>query len=448
MSRNFPPGPANGLLGLANLRGMQRNALGFSLDLHRQYGDAASFRIGPVRFFQFTHPEAAGEVFIKQAKKLAKPRQLKRVFGKWDGQGLLLADGPLWIRQRRMVQTAFHPHRLEQYAAGMARRIAAHIDRWQSGETYNVAEKMGELTLDVVSEALFGSDVSGRARQVAAAVEVLQQKAMRELSEIVPIPDWLPLPSKLRDRREIALLNGLIAEFIDERRRAPAANDDLLTTLLAAVDSEGDGGGMSNRQARDEIMTLFLAGHETTAVTLTWTLYLLARCPEVQDKLAEEVRRVVGRGPVAPAHLPVLVYCQQVIQESMRLYPAVYFTSREAAQSCEIAGYTIPRGSQIHLLPFIMHRDERWWDAPLEFRPERFAPDRQPTWPEHAYVPFGAGPRACIGRGFALQELQLALATIVGRFALSLAAGQGEPEPEAQISLHARGGVRLRVAAR
>lgn len=448
MPNHHPPGPANGLLGLRSLRGMQQDALGFSLDLHRQYGDVASFRIGPVWFFQFTHPDAVGEVLVKQARKLVKPRQLKRVFGKWDGQGLLLADGPLWVRQRRLVQTAFHPHRLREYGAAMSRQIAAHVGRWKSGQTYNMADELSALTLDVVTEALFGADVSGRARRISAAVQVLQIKAMRELSEIIPIPDWLPLPSKIRDRREIRLLNDLIGQFIAERRRQPTANRDLLATLLAAVDSEGDGGGMSDQQARDEIMTLFLAGHETTAVSLTWTLYLVALHQEVQQRLADEVRAALANRPASLDDLTRLPYCEQVIKESMRLYPAVYFTSREAAERCEIAGYSIPRGAQLHILPFIMHRDRRWWDEPQAFRPERFTAALEERLPEYAYVPFGAGSRGCIGRGFAMQELMLALATTVSQFSLHLAEGQTEPACEAQISLHPRGGVRLRVERR
>lgn len=448
MSSPYPPGPANGLFGLGSLRRIQRDVLQFSLDLHRQYGDAASFRIGPIRFFQFTHPQVAGDVLVHLAKKMAKPRQLKRVFGKWDGQGLILADGPLWVRQRRLVQKAFHPHRLQAYGAGMAGQIAKHVGRWNVGQTFNVAEEAAALTLDVVTEALFGTDVSGRARRISAAVQVLQEKAMRELSEIVPIPEWAPLPSKFRDRREIRMLNGLIGQFIDERRKNPLANDDLLSTLLAAVDSEGDGQGMSDQQARDEIMTLFLAGHETTAVTLTWTLYLLARHPEAQRRLADEVAAVLADRQPTLEDLPQLAYCQQVIKESMRLYPAVYFTSREAAEDCEIAGYRVPRGSQVHLLPYVMHRDQRWWEEPEAFRPERFAPNKEDGLTEYAYLPFGAGPRACIGRGFAMQELMLAVANVVGRFSVHLASGQGEPEMEAQVSLHPRGGVRLRLESR
>lgn len=448
MSTNLPPGPANGLLGLRSLRHIQRDVLEFSLDLHRTYGDEVSFRIGPVRFFQFTHPVVAGEVLVKQAKKLSKPRQFKRVFGKWDGQGLILADGPLWVRQRRLVQTAFHPHRLRDYGAGMARQIAAHVARWQPGQTYNMAEELSEIALDLVTESLFGADVSGRARRIAAAVQVLQEKAMRELSEIVPTPDWLPLPRKIRDRREIRMLNDLIGQFISERRRQPAASQDLLATLLAAVDSEGDGGGMSDQQARDEIMTLFLAGHETTAVTLTWTLYLLARHQVVQQRLADEAAAVLAGRPATLDDLPRLPYCEQVIKESMRLYPAVYFTSREAAETCEIAGYRIPRGAQLHLLPYIMHRDDRWWDEPAAFRPERFAAGCEEQLTEYAYLPFGAGPRACIGRGFAMQELMLAVGTIVSQFSLHLGDGQAEPQLEAQISLHPRGGMRIRVERR
>jgi cytochrome P450 len=222
----------------------------------------------------------------------------------------------------------------------------------------------------------------------------------------------------------------------------------LLSILLLAVDDEGDGRGMTDQQARDEIMTLLLAGHESTAVTLTWTAYLLAKHPELQAELAALVRAELGDRPPLMSDLPKLGRLEQVIKESQRLYPAVYFLSREVHEPVEIGGYQLPKGAQIHLVPYLAHRDERWWNEPLQFNPARFAPTSEASLRPGTYFPFGAGPRGCIGKTFATMEAQLILASILQRFELSLPPGQPEPVMEAQVSLHPKGGLDLMVTRR
>ncbi len=446
MNARVPPGPRS-LFGLSFARQMQRDVFGFSLALAREYGDAVYFRIGPVKFYQFTHPEHVQEVLVRQAKKMLKPRRVKEVFGKWDGQGLLLSDGDLWVRQRRLVQQAFHPRRVEAYGQEMTRLTALMLSRWQARREIDVVEEMHHLTLDIVCRTLFGftaADHDG----IRDTVQSLQDEALVEFGRLVPLPDWLPIPSKRRLRAAIGYMNRLLDGIIAERRASREDHGDLLSTLLLAVDDEGDGHGMSNQHARDEAMTLLLAGHETTATSLVWTMYLLARHPEIQENAARSVIAALGNRAPTAADVPRLVEVDLVLKEAMRLYPAVYLTAREAAEDVVIDGWTIPRGSQIHLLPYAMYHDPRWYDNPEEFRPARFAPENVDRIPAGAYIPFGAGPRVCIGKSMAMIEATLVIASILQRYHLSLAAGQGEPRAIAQVSLHPDGPVRLEIRPR
>jgi len=426
---------------------MQRDVFGFSLALARTYGDAVYFRIGPVRFFQFTHPEQVQEILIKQAKKMVKPRRVKEVFGKWDGEGLLLSDGELWVRQRRLVQQAFHPRRVEAYGQEMSRLTGQMLSRWQDRGEIDVVEEMHGLTLDIVCRTLFGFTAEDHAG-IRETVQSLQDEALVEFGRLIPLPDWLPIPSKRRLRAAIGYMNRLLDGIIEQRRASREDHGDLLSMLLLSVDHEGDGHGMSNQQARDEAMTLLLAGHETTATSLVWTLYLLARHPEIQERAAQSVAAALGdRAPTA-ADVPRLTEVDLILKEAMRLYPAVYFTAREAAEDVEIGGWAIPRGSQIHLLPYAMYHDARWYDDPEEFLPARFAPENVDRIPSCAYIPFGAGPRVCIGKAMAMMEATLVVAAILQRYRLSLARGQAEPHAIAQVSLHPDGPVRLAIQRR
>jgi cytochrome P450 len=280
-----------------------------------------------------------------------------------------------------------------------------------------------------------------------AAVDAIQVLAMRDFAGARPSPLWW---NRMFDRQAygaIKLLDDFVWRLIRERRASGEDRGDLLSMLLLAVDDEGDGSGMSDRQARDEIMTLLLAGHESTAVTLTWTVYLLAKHPDLQEELAAQARQTLGGRPPLVSDLAKLSLLEQTLKESMRLYPAVYFLSREAHEPLELGGYALPRGAQIHISPYLTHHDERWWPNPEQFDPERFTPANEAQIPPLAYFPFGAGPRGCIGKSFALMEAQLILASLLDRYRLELAPAQGEPALETQVSLHPQGGLKI-VASR
>jgi cytochrome P450 len=435
-------------MGFHHLKKLRESLIDFCRELQQTYGDASCFRVGPFWMFLMTSPELVQEVLVKQARRMHKPARLKQVLGRWDGQGLVLSDGELWIRQRRLVQGAFHPRRLQGYAASMSEITTQSLGTWPKTGTIDVAEAMADLTLRIACKTLFGFEVRDQASRIAEAVQTLQDATMRDINANVVWPNWFPGESRRREREDTKYLLGIIDDMIQRWRVDRKDRGDLLSMLLLAVDEEGDGKGMPEKQARDEAMTAFLAGHETTATALTWTLFLLAKYPSVQDQAAALVARQCPDRTVTFADLPRLTLIEQIVKESMRLYPPVYFTSREVAEQTEINGWRLPKKSQVFIVPYLLHRDPRWFEQPDEFRPERFAGDFEERLPPCTYIPFGAGPRACIGRGFAMIEAQLVLANLLRQFRVSLPAGASEPVMEMQISLHPKGGLRLDIAQR
>jgi cytochrome P450 len=455
MTNSIPPGPKARFFGLNHVRHMQRDLLGFFVQQARDFGDIVAYQCGPVRMFQFTHPDHVQEILVRQARKFEKPDRLKDVFGQWDGQGLLTSDGDLWTRQRRLIQPAFHPRRVQSYAETIVADADKMLDDWGARAEINVVDEMMRVTLSIVGHVLFGSDLDDEVPAIATAVDMLQEVAMVESGRVIPLPSWLPVRIHRRRRIATKTIHGLVDRLIQRRRAVVRGSHDpaqpsteglppdLLSLLLTAVDSETDGRGMSDIQARDEATTLLLAGHETTAVSLMWTLYFLALHPANQDCLATQVAEATaGRDPTTD-NLPQMASVELAIKESMRLRGPVYVFGRQAAEPVEIAGVQIPRGSQVYLLPYVTHHDPRWWPEPDEFRPERFTPDLEAQRPQFAYFPFGGGPRVCIGKGLAMLEATLIIAAILKRYRFALAAGQGDPGLEAQVSLHPRGPLRM-----
>lgn len=448
MATLVPPGPPRRMLGIDLIRRMQQDLLGFCCEMKRSYGDTVAYHAGPIRMFQFTHPDQIQEVLVKHARKFHKPQRVKQVFGQWDGQGLLLSEGDFWARQRRLIQSAFHPHRVRQYGTAIVEHTVRMLDRWNAAKEVNVVDEMPRLTLDIVGQTLFGADLGDDAPAIATAVDVLQEVSMIESSQIVPRPDWLPTDFNRRKRASIEALHGLVNRLIRERRASGADHGDLLSMLLLAKDESGDGRGMSDVQVRDEATTLLLAGHETTAVSLMWTLYYLAEHADVQSKLAEAIRVQLGNRLPTVEDLPNLPLVEMAFKEAIRMRGPVYFFGREAVEPVEIGGVKIAAGNHVNLVPYITHHDPRWFEEPEAFRPERFTPEREAELPRFAYFPFGGGPRVCIGKGMATLEATLILTAIFQRFHVRLAPGQGDPGMEAQVSLHPRGALRLALEER
>jgi cytochrome P450 len=404
--------------------------------LQRDYGDIVTMRYYNFRVFFVSHPDYIEQVLVTDNRKFIKGRILrknKQLFG----NGLLTSEGDFWLRQRRLAQPAFHRGRVASYADTMVKYASRIANEWRDGEERDIHAEMMRLTLSIVAKTLFDADVDREARRVGQALEAIMH-LNSDFRKLLITPTWLPTPRKIRATFATAKLNRIIYRFIDERRASGTDNGDLLSMLLAARDD--DGSRMTNRQLRDESITIFLAGHETTANALSWTWMLLAQNPQVEAKLHEELDRVLGGRAPTVDDLPNLRYTGHVVTESMRLYPPAWGMARIAIEDTEIAGYPIPKGSGVSLAQWVVHRDPRWFEAPLEFRPERWEGDLLKRIPRFAYFPFGGGPRQCIGNNFAVMEATLLLATLAQEFRISLMPGR-EIIPAASITLRPKTGI-------
>ena len=449
-SSKNPPGPGF-WRGLATGWRFQRDALGLLRDWQREFGDIVYLRMGPLRFYWLFHPDLAHEVLVSQSKRFRRTGRQVEVLREWDGDGLVTSDGEHWLRQRRLVQPAFHVRRFPVYAQQMTDVTSGLVDRWLKEQPARIEmnSAMTGLTLEIMANTFFGADLSDQTQQLGEAVAYLSEYGMRELGKPFSLPNWLPLPSIRRKLRAIRFLNETIDRLILERRTSQEDRGDLLSMLLQATDEEGDGKGMTNEQVRYEAMTLFLAGHDTTAGVLPWIWYLLAKHPEAEARVLDEVERVLqGRTPTAD-DFPQLAYTQMIVKETMRLYPQAYVLfARVPAEDVELGGYHIPKGSQVYPVPYIIHHDERWHAEPERFDPERFTSERFGKLPSCVWIPFGAGPRACIGAAFATLEMVSIVVTMIQRVRLSLAPEQGEPEPLPLFSLRPKGGLQMTVSPR
>jgi len=425
---------------------MRRDSLAFLTRIARTHGDVARFRMGPVELHLINRPEWIRDVLVTHAAAFHKGRGLERA-KRLLGEGLLTSEDPVHLRQRRMMQPAFHAQRIAGYAEAMAALVDRAASRWTAGETRDVSVEMARLTLAIVGRTLFDADVESEADEIGAALTT----ALGLFGRTFTLPyfellDRLPLPMNRRFDRAKARIDATIARLIAERRRAPGGGD-LLSLLVSASDTEGDGRGMSDAQVRDEAITIFLAGHETTANALAWTWYLLARNPAAEARLHAEVDAVLGgRAPTA-ADLPRLPWTEMVLAESMRLYPPAWIIGRRAVEPYAVGGFDVPAGSIVVVSQWVTHRDPRWFPDPERFDPERFLPAAKEARPRFAYFPFGGGPRVCIGEGFAWMEGVLALAAIARRWRLRLAPGQ-EIVPAPSITLRPRDGIRMLLERR
>ena len=437
----FPPGPPNRLFGML-FGALQQDPLQYFTDMTQQYGDVWGMRIGNFRSFFINHPDLIEDVLVNKARLYHKGRILqanKYLFG----EGLLTAEGDFWLRQRRLAQPAFHRERIAAYAATMADYTEQMLEKWCGGEERDVHQEMMNLALRIVGKTLFGADVTHDAREVGETLDMLL-KIASNFGRTVLLPLWVPTPQNLRAKAGVRRIEKIIYRIIAERRKSGQDTGDLLSTLLQVRDE--DGTRMNDRQLRDETITLFLAGHETTASTLSWTWWLLAQNPAVEKRFHEELHCVLGGRAPTMDDLPKLTYLGLVLTESLRLYPPAWGMARLAEEEHEILGYPVRPGYGVAMAQWVVHRDARWFDAPLEFRPERWENGLAKRLPRFAYFPFGGGPRQCIGNTFALMEASVVLATIGQKFRLSVLPGQ-EVRPMASITMRPRNGIRVRLEA-
>jgi len=423
-----PPGPKSRIPG-ATLLAFRRDPLAFFERLAREHGDFVHWRIGTLDFFLLNHPDLIKEVLVTRQASFIKSRGLQRA-KRFLGEGLLTAEGDAHRRQRRLAQPAFHKERVTSYGEAMVEHAAKTRDRWTDGVPLDASKEMMRLTLAIVARTLFGAEVEDEAEEIDAAFTAIIGQFNRMLLPFSEYFDKLPLPSNKKLERAAGRLDETIFRMIAERRASGETGTDLLSMLMSARDDEGDGTGMSDRQLRDESMTIFLAGHETTANALTWTWFLLARHPEVERRMHAEIDEVLeGRLPTV-ADLPRLAYTEMVFAESMRLYPPAWAIGRAATEDVSIGDFVVPEGSMVLMSQWVMHRDKRFFPDPLAFDPERWRPEARAARPKFSYFPFGGGARVCIGEPFAWMEGVLLLATIAQKWRLRLS-------PEARVAIAA-----------
>lgn len=440
----LPPRPSRWQSLMGAIRFFTRDRIENLQELHDEHGDFVLSRLGRTRIYFVANPEAIQECLVSRHKDFQKSRSyfaLKLVMG----NGLVTSEGDFHLRQRRMIQPAFHRDRIREYGKAMIEFAARARDEYEDGQTYDINRSMMRVTLYIVAKALFNSDVTADAKRIGKALDTLMHMDAVFLNPMGPIIAKLPLPINRLRKKMVADIDEVIYRMIAERR-ASGDQGDLMSMLLAARD-EDDGTGMTDLQLRDEAVTLFLAGHETTANALTWTWMLLAQHPEIEAKFHEELDRVLGGRPPTPDDYAQLTYTRQVLAESMRLYPPVWAFARQAVADTTLGGYPIPAGSQVIISSHVVHHNPKLFPDPKRFDPERFSEANSAGRHKFAYFPFGGGRRLCIGEGFAWMEGVLVLATIGQRWKFRL------PEDfhlvrDPHITLRPLGGLSMKAEAR
>ncbi|MDQ2668237.1 MAG: cytochrome P450 [Gemmatimonadota bacterium] len=431
-----------------SMLGITRRPLEFFPALQQAYGDIAMVYIGRQPIVLLSHPDQIRDVLVTNARNFHKGRGLERA-KMLLGDGLLTSEDDFHLRQRRLAQPAFHRARITAYGDVMATYAERRADQWRDGQVLELNREMAAYTLAVVGKTLFDADIEGEAHEIGEALAAAIAAFNYTVLPMAMLLMRLPIPMARRYRRGRQRLDATIYRMIAERRASGKDKGDLLSMLLLAHDTEGDGGGMSDLQLRDEAMTLLLAGHETTANLLMWAFYLLSLNPEAEARLHDEVD-AVGDGPLGAADVARLPYTRAVIAETMRLYPPAWVVGRRALAECRTGDYTIPARAIVLMSQWIVHRDPRWWPDADRFQPERWLPGgsaSDPGRPKFSYFPFGAGTRVCIGEQFAWMEGILGLATFARRFSMELVPGH-PVVPRPIITLRAQHGVRMIAHAR
>jgi cytochrome P450 len=431
-----------GLPWIGSLLELRRDNIDFLSEV-AAVGDVVELRFIHARYYLVNSPEAVHHILVDNNRNYRKSpnyQGLKLVLG----EGLVTSEGEFWRRQRRLSQPAFHRDRVASFVGAMVDETDRMLARWTTrvGEVIDFHAEMMNLTLRIVARTLFSTSVGPEADAIREALGVAIHHANDYAEAVIKPPQWLPLPKNFRFRRSMKTLDSLVFRIIDARRRGENADAaDLLALLMAATE---DGRGMSDQQLRDEVMTLVMAGHETTANALAWTFYLLSKDPEVERRLRRDVVAAIGERAPDAEDAPRLRYAKMVVEESMRVFPPVWAIERQALEDDVVGGFRLPKRALVAISPFLLHRHRDYWQNPEGFDPERFAPENAEKRPKFAYLPFGGGPRQCIGMGFATIEAQMILARIVQRFRLELVPGH-RVEPEPVVTLRPRGGLPMRL---
>ncbi|OFW22529.1 MAG: cytochrome P450 [Acidobacteria bacterium RIFCSPLOWO2_02_FULL_65_29] len=426
--------------------GPGRDPLSFFGNLARTYGDLAHVHMAGEHVYLVNDPRAIRDILVTDQRLFMKGRGLDRA-KRLLGEGLLTSEGAVHVRQRRLMQPAFHRDRIASYASVMT-EFSDRVRRgWTDGGTIDAAQDMARLTLGVVGKTLFDADVESQAKEVGKALAATMESFWMLMLPFPDLLERLPIPALRRSRAARETLDRIIYAMIAERRTSPSDRGDLLSMLLMAQDEEAGGQGMSDLEVRDEAMTIFLAGHETTANALAWTWYLLSQTPEVEAALHEEIDRVLGGRLPTVADIPALPFVEKVVTESMRLYPPAWIIGRRALEDYEVGEYLIPARSIVVMSPYLVHRDARYFPDPERFWPDRWTAEFKARLQPFAYFPFGGGARRCIGESFAWMELVLVVSTIAQRWRLRLVPGRSVV-PQPVVTLRVKGGLRMNTQLR
>ena len=431
------PGPRGDFL-LGSSLDLKVSPLEYVVYLQKAYGDVVRFRIGPSNWYLVSHPEDIWDIMVKKADQFKKPKIAKRLWEKFLGDSILTAEGEDWMRLHRLMRPAFHKQRIEAYADVTVEYTHRMVDAWTEGQELEIDDTMVQLTLEIVAKTLFDADVRQDASKVGKAMHVLNEAMLEHIYAPVPVPRWWPSDTNKRKLKAIADIEELVHGFIAERRRTGVDTGDLISMLVFARTEEDE--PLSDREVRDQAMTLFFAGHETTAHALAWAWYLLAKHPAICARLQADIDRVTGGAPMTVANLGELPYLDQVIKESLRILPSVWVFMKEPTEDVVIRGCKVPKGAQIMISAYVTQHDPRWFPSPETFDPERFSPERAKQIPSGAFIPFSGGARVCIGKAFAMMELRLIIGSMLQRLTPTIPAGH-VAEKQAVMSMQPKGGL-------
>ncbi|PZD70847.1 Putative cytochrome P450 132 [Acaryochloris thomasi RCC1774] len=438
-SSTIPEG-VSGLTAIRQLVDFCRNPIDYSVWSANEYGDAARIKIASTQIYLLNHPDFIAEVLNQKNKCFIKDVSY-RMLARLLGDSLLLSDGEQWKRHRRMMQPAFTQERIAEYAATVIEETNQLLSNWKIGGKFNLHQVVSQLTIKIITNVLFGSSLSAASVSIGKALDAIILQYYHQAQTGFLVPSWFPTPSNRKASSAIKYLNEIVENTINQRYQS--SHDDLFSVLLGTQDGDSP---FSVGELRGEVMTLLLAGHETTASALAWALMLLAQHPKIANKLRAEAQAAFGQCLPNINDLEKLPYTQMVLKESMRLYPPAWALSREVAEDCQIGPYFLTKGTTVYFSQWVVHRDKRFFDNPGQFRPERWNERFEKHLPPGAYFPFGAGPRVCIGQAFSMMEATLILAMISQKFSLGLVPNQSI-ELLPSITLRPKNGINMFVDA-
>jgi cytochrome P450 len=447
-NRSRPPGPRGEPL-FGNSRQYANDPFEFLRACADAYGDVVRVDLGPMETYVLTNPADIERVLVSEDAKFAKPEFQDDALGRLLGDGLLLSEGDTWRKQRELANPAFDMSRIAGIASTMADHAERTVESWEAGDELDVEVEMARLTVRIIADAMLGTDLSDeRVETIQSNLEPLGARFEPDPFRFVT-PDWLPTPGNRQYEAAVRTLEDVVADIVDERRgtEGSAEDDDPPMDLLSILLRAEARGEQSREQIRDEVMTMLLAGHDTTALTLTYALYLLSEHPEAERRVHEELDRVCSAGPPTFAETRELTHLDRVLQETMRLYPPVYVMFREPKVDVKLGGYRVPKGASVMCPQWVVHRSDRWYDDPEAFDPDRWERDRASERPRFAHFPFGGGPRHCIGKQFSLLEAKLILAAVGSRYRLDYL--RDEPfDLRGSLTMHPQQGMPMRVESR